>query len=127
LGAIEIAGCRIPAGYLRILDEEAVAMGNMARREFLWLLHEKRLGRMPISRPPHFPKREVHEDELQDVKLYKWPLTPEQRRSVDTELKRSGVRMLSFYVVLLLCDWVGIPPFSPADAAKVGVRDDSTA
>ncbi len=121
----EVFGCRLPVGYLRLLDEEAAAMGNEGRRTFLWRLHERRLGRLIFERPKHFPKRTVHANELQDVKLYKWPLTPEQRQSVEAELKRSGVRQLSFYVVLLLCDWLGIPPFSPADAERLGVRDDS--
>ena len=111
LGA-EVFGCRLPLAYLRILDEESQAMGGLGRRQLLWNLHLRRLGKLRLDRPKDFPKRQVIASELQEIKLYKWPLTPEQRRSVEAELHASGARQLSTYVVLLLCNWVGIPPFT---------------
>lgn len=114
LGA-EVFGCRLPVAYLRILDEESAAMGGEGRRQLLWKLHLRRLGKLKFERPKDFPKREARAADLREIKLYKWPLTPEQRQSVEAELESSGVRQLSMYVVLLLCDWVGLSPFTATD------------
>ena len=109
-GNVELVGLKIAPGYLRLLDLEAHRL-CMGRREFLMMLHLRRTGEQPIERPASAPRYELRPEELAaEGKLYKWALTPEQRISVDQERRKVGNPTTSWYLILLLCSWLGIDP-----------------
>jgi hypothetical protein len=120
-----IVGTQLPVGYLRLLDEESRAQG-MGRREFVLLLHNRRVGQIIAQRAPSAPKPVLTEQELQQVKQYKLPLSSEQRKKLDAERQRVGIPTVAMYIIVLLCDWFGIPVFSPSRAEEIGVRDDTS-
>lgn len=125
-GDLEIVGTKLPIGYLRLLDEEAGRLG-MGKREFLLLLHQRRTNEVVFQRPQTGPRPILAEEELRQVKPYKWPLTAEQRKKIDTERLRVGIPSVAMYIIVLLCDWLGLQVFSPSQAAVVGVGDDTVA
>jgi hypothetical protein len=48
--------------------------------------------------------------EIERHDFYRWPLTPDERKSVDRERSSLGGIPYNWYVILLLCDWLGISP-----------------
>jgi hypothetical protein len=124
-GDLQIIGTKLPVGYLRLLDEEARRIG-MGRRELLLLLHQRRVGELIVERPPTAPKPTLAVEELQQVKPYNLSLTPEQRKSVDAERLRVGIPSIAMYIIVLVCDWLGLQVYSPSQAATVGVGDDTS-
>jgi hypothetical protein len=106
-GAKGIGGL-FPVGYLKIIEAEALALGQ-SRSGFLTLLVKKQLGDVLVERHPSAPTYELDRKEMTETKHYVFYVMREMANRIEEDMLRMGNLAANAYVVTLVNNWLGHP------------------
>jgi hypothetical protein len=106
--ALRPIGTYLPRAHLRILAEES-KLFSARRGQFLEMLLKRKLGLLPLERPPHAPDYEFSDDELRASERFVWYLREDMKVLFDRDRMQMGDFAVQAWIVLELNRWIGRP------------------
>lgn len=105
---LRVFGTRLPLPFLRILKTES-SLVNMRRGKFLEALLLRKMGRLPIERPPNAPRYSFAGEEFAESGRYGWIQRGEFRELYRRDALLLGNLSVQVWIVRYLLDWIGRP------------------
>jgi len=99
---------QLPAFYVRVLDGEAMHLGQR-RSTLLEFLVLRKSGMCVFERAPSAPKYRRERGDLDVTKRFVWHVRPEIKERLDRLRERMGNLPPRTWVILALNEWIGLP------------------